>query len=788
MDSWKNVYRERHQKDAIVRKLLEEMVEDSRNRMRHIDGIASIGMVHARDVLENIIAGQNGEERDLTRIFYARKTLKRLRRGWVLDQWRAYRSSQQDFPVWQGCALMAMFSDHEMELSDIDRQFQDLADEFLAQSPVPSHDHSLSVPSPTVALPNSFDRYSPGSFSTHDFGLSPAPLGGARQNLVSSEHRQDKLRREMVVEQYSRHYNAQAERLKHLIQFFTGDKGFKGNTDNYYDPFNSFIDKVLSRKVGIPISLCIVFSELAHRVGITGVDLMGFPQHFMIRFRPAAPMTMEHTSSPLPEAEDFVATPPAPPTYYLDLFHPPHRLLSTEEYENYFSSLNIPQPANVYRDLPTPPLEIFLRCLRNIILAFEQRGGAGRWGIYLLWLKYLSNFWPEDVGFIRTSIEDMELIDHRRSAIRSHFSPLQNQQSQQRQHHVFGYRQGTLHSSATPAPHLASSTYETIKILRSQVRELEMADEIGDVGQIRRRRRPKVTSAAPAPPVSPPPALEMQGSRPIGHSEGRDISMQISASSPTASSPTIDSQSSHAHNQLEQQNSISGEQQSGAQEQEGSSADLEGDDRESRQPRRLSPTFGGGERRRPEPEYYVGEVFRHLIYRYTGAIYGYDLKCEADENWILSMGIDSLVHGRNQPFYNALLGDGSRRYVAQENIQVLFRDYRSRATSTHGAGRHTPTNSSLATVAASESPPILTPTPPTTLTPVATTAEATTQAPDEPAETTAGMAASFYLQFSELGPLGIETVGQYFEAWDGKHGHYVMNKELRKVYPTEDYQ
>ncbi|KAI8597278.1 Transglutaminase-like superfamily-domain-containing protein [Dissophora ornata] len=378
MDSWKNVYRERHQKDAIVRKLLEEMVEDSRNRMRHIDGIASIGMVHARDVLENIIAGQNGEERDLTRIFYARKTLKRLRRGWVLDQWRAYRSSQQDFPVWQGCALMAMFSDHEMELSDIDRQFQDLADEFLAQSPVPSHDHSLSVPSPTVALPNSFDRYSPGSFSTHDFGLSPAPLGGARQNLVSSEHRQDKLRREMVVEQYSRHYNAQAERLKHLIQFFTGDKGFKGNTDNYYDPFNSFIDKVLSRKVGIPISLCIVFSELAHRVGITGVDLMGFPQHFMIRFRPAAPMTMEHTSSPLPEAEDFVATPPAPPTYYLDLFHPPHRLLSTEEYENYFSSLNIPQPANVYRDLPTPPLEIFLRCLRNIILAFEQRGGAGR--------------------------------------------------------------------------------------------------------------------------------------------------------------------------------------------------------------------------------------------------------------------------------------------------------------------------------------------------------------------------------------------------------------------------
>jgi hypothetical protein len=403
LECWKEVFRERHEKDHIVRMLLDEMVEDSRNRMRHMDGIAGIGMAHARDVLENIINGRNGEEKDLSRTYYAQKTLKRLQRGWVLDQWRGYRSGHQSFPVWQGCGLMAMFSDQTMELTDLDRQFQELGNEFLAVSPIRGQGgvggglgsagsssygedglDGLDSRSATMAAPPVYvssnhyqagiDRYSPGSLLDSSSSSSGRwPMSPDRMQEPVGE----------TNEQYQRHYDAQVDRMKDLIRFFTHEKGFKGNTENYYDPFNSFIDKVLTRKVGIPISLCIVFAELAERVGVHGVELMGFPQHFMLRYRPLVlGAGASHHGSPLLSSHHDGAGgstgPPAPPTYFLDLFHPPHRLLSMDEYEDYFTSLNIPRPLNIYRDLPTSPLEIFLRCLRNIILAVEQTGGAGR--------------------------------------------------------------------------------------------------------------------------------------------------------------------------------------------------------------------------------------------------------------------------------------------------------------------------------------------------------------------------------------------------------------------------
>ncbi|KAK3838778.1 MAG: Transglutaminase-like superfamily-domain-containing protein [Linnemannia elongata] len=686
LDCWKEVFRERHEKDHIVRMLLDEMVEDSRNRMRHMDGIAGIGMAHARDVLENIIHGRNGEAKDLSRTYYAQKTLKRLQRGWVLDQWRGYRSGHQSFPIWQGCGLMAMFSDQTMELTDLDRQFQELADEFLAVSPIHgrgatsgglgsagssaygedgldgSDSRSATTTAPPVYVssnhyPAGIDRYSPGSLletSSSSSGRWP----------ISPDRMQERI--DETNEQYQRHYDAQVDRLKDLIRFFTREKGFKGNTENYYDPFNSLIDKVLTRKVGIPISLSIVFAELAERVGVHGVELMGFPQHFMLRYRPLVLGAGGFHGSPLLGGHDG-AGPPAPPTYFLDLFHPPHRLLSMDEYEDYFASLNIPRPMTIYRDLATPPLEIFLRCLRNIILAVEQTGGAGRigsdhqtslysgitqllalhpieeWGLYVLWLKYLGNFWPEDVGFVRTAIEDMELSDHRRMAgRRTTASP--TQQQQQRPHHTYVRGRGGLQAAAGSASHYASSTQETVKILRAHVRELEMADEVGEVGEIRRRRRPKVaavasnysplaTSSASLSPDLPRLSSSVEPSTTsTSHPGQRRSSVPASevpgsSASPTtasASSPTMDNHVSHAHHQYLSQNSISGEQQNGSSSSITSGVPSE-EDENSRPLMRVASMFGGEERRRPEPEYYVGEVFRHLIYRYTGVIYGYNL-------------------------------------------------------------------------------------------------------------------------------------------------------------------
>jgi len=58
--------------------------------------------------------------------------------------------------------------------------------------------------------------------------------------------------------------------------------GFRGNTDDYYDPRNSFLAEVLDRKVGIPITLSVLYLEVARRVGL-GAAGVGFPGHFLVR-------------------------------------------------------------------------------------------------------------------------------------------------------------------------------------------------------------------------------------------------------------------------------------------------------------------------------------------------------------------------------------------------------------------------------------------------------------------------------------------------------------------------
>jgi len=57
--------------------------------------------------------------------------------------------------------------------------------------------------------------------------------------------------------------------------------GFRGNTRDYYDPRNSFLDEVLARRTGIPISLSVVYLEVARRAGVQASPV-GFPGHFLV--------------------------------------------------------------------------------------------------------------------------------------------------------------------------------------------------------------------------------------------------------------------------------------------------------------------------------------------------------------------------------------------------------------------------------------------------------------------------------------------------------------------------
>lgn len=55
---------------------------------------------------------------------------------------------------------------------------------------------------------------------------------------------------------------------------------FRGNSDNYYDPDNSFLNRVLDRKTGIPITLSLIYIEVAGRLGLD-VRGIGLPGHFI---------------------------------------------------------------------------------------------------------------------------------------------------------------------------------------------------------------------------------------------------------------------------------------------------------------------------------------------------------------------------------------------------------------------------------------------------------------------------------------------------------------------------
>lgn len=58
--------------------------------------------------------------------------------------------------------------------------------------------------------------------------------------------------------------------------------GFSGNESDYYDPKNSLLCDVLDRKIGIPISLALVYCEIARRAGVRA-EGVGFPGHFLVR-------------------------------------------------------------------------------------------------------------------------------------------------------------------------------------------------------------------------------------------------------------------------------------------------------------------------------------------------------------------------------------------------------------------------------------------------------------------------------------------------------------------------
>jgi len=71
--------------------------------------------------------------------------------------------------------------------------------------------------------------------------------------------------------------------LEAFQNFMAGELGFTGNSDDYYNPANSFVDQVIDRRSGIPITLCLIYMVVGSKAGLR-VEGVGLPGHFVVRF------------------------------------------------------------------------------------------------------------------------------------------------------------------------------------------------------------------------------------------------------------------------------------------------------------------------------------------------------------------------------------------------------------------------------------------------------------------------------------------------------------------------
>lgn len=69
--------------------------------------------------------------------------------------------------------------------------------------------------------------------------------------------------------------------IQTINKYLYNDLGFAGNTNDYYDPCNSFLNDVIDRRLGIPITLSLVYLEIAKRLNFPMVGI-GMPGHFLI--------------------------------------------------------------------------------------------------------------------------------------------------------------------------------------------------------------------------------------------------------------------------------------------------------------------------------------------------------------------------------------------------------------------------------------------------------------------------------------------------------------------------
>jgi regulator of sirC expression with transglutaminase-like and TPR domain len=139
-----------------------------------------------------------------------------------------------------------------------------------------------------------------------------------------------------------------------LNRFLFDELQFHGNTQAYNDPVNSLLNEVLQRRTGLPITLSVVYLELAWRLGLPMVGL-ALPGHFVVRY--------PHASGDI----------------MVDPFN--HgRLLSAADCEQQVAAVYGSVSSSLLDQIMRPPTkpEILVRMLRNLKATYVEYGDFGR--------------------------------------------------------------------------------------------------------------------------------------------------------------------------------------------------------------------------------------------------------------------------------------------------------------------------------------------------------------------------------------------------------------------------
>ncbi|MFN4973512.1 MAG: transglutaminase-like domain-containing protein [Bacteroidota bacterium] len=142
--------------------------------------------------------------------------------------------------------------------------------------------------------------------------------------------------------------------------------GFKGNTEQYHDPQNSFINSVLESKRGNPIMLAVVYMLIAQRLHLPvfGVNL---PQHFVLAFKEDPPLTAISDSFNSKPTLDYQY---GRVLFYINAFNQ-GSVFSKTNLEHFLRQINIEPRVEFFEACSN--IDIVKRILRNLVVAYQKQ-------------------------------------------------------------------------------------------------------------------------------------------------------------------------------------------------------------------------------------------------------------------------------------------------------------------------------------------------------------------------------------------------------------------------------